>query len=97
MLDLSGTGFLLFDNAKSRKLGRPGWCLRMTEKLTQERRTDIVYGWNDNTRRIELVFEFKKLGRQKSHRRHYLRENGLGRFVTGIYSRRQAVAAIVGI
>jgi hypothetical protein len=68
-----------------------------TAKLTQERRTDIVYGWNDNTRRIELVFEFKKVGRQKSHRTHYLRKKGLGRFVTGIYSRRQAVAAMVGI
>lgn len=68
-----------------------------TAKLTQERRTDIVYGWNDDTRRIELVFEFKKVGRLKSHRTHYLREKGLGRFVTGIYSRRQAVAAMVGI
>ena len=68
-----------------------------TAKLTQERRTDIVYGWNDDTRRIELVFEFKKVDRQKSHRTHYLRDKGLGRFVTGIYSRRQAVAAMVGI
>jgi len=66
-------------------------------KLTQERRTDIVYGWNDDKRSIELVFEFKKLGRLKSHRTHYLQENGLGRFVNGIYSRRQAVAAMVGI
>lgn len=66
-------------------------------KLSEERRTDIVYGWNDEKRNIELVFEFKKLGRLKSHRTHYLRENGLGRFVTGIYSRRQAVAAMVGI
>ncbi|MBR0683973.1 ParB N-terminal domain-containing protein [Roseomonas eburnea] len=39
----------------------------------------------------------KRLGRQKSHRDHYLRDRGLGRFVTGIYSRRQAVAAMVGI
>ncbi len=66
-------------------------------KLTQERRTDIVYGWNDEARRLELVFEFKKMGRQKVHRTHYLGENGLGRFVTGIYSRHQAVAAMVGI
>jgi hypothetical protein len=65
--------------------------------LLEERRTDIVYGWNDNARDIKLVFEFKRLGRQKSHRDHYLRDRGLGRFVTGIYSRRQAVAAMVGV
>lgn len=59
-----------------------------TAEIVEERRTDIVYGWNDATQSIELVFEFKRMGRQKSHRTHYLRENGLGRFVTGIYSRR---------
>jgi hypothetical protein len=46
---------------------------------------------------MKLVFEFKRLGRQKKHRDHYLREQGLGRFVSGIYSRRQAVAAMVGV
>ncbi|MET4279238.1 MULTISPECIES: hypothetical protein [unclassified Bradyrhizobium] len=60
----------------------------------QERRTDIVYGWNDTTQGMRLVFEFKRMGRQKKHRNHYLLEQGLGRFITGIYSRRQAVAAI---
>jgi hypothetical protein len=68
-----------------------------TGKIVQERRTDIVYGWNDETRSLELVFEFKRLGRQKSHRTHYLGVRGLGRFVTGIYGRRQAVAGMVGI
>ncbi len=63
----------------------------------EERRTDIVYGWNDETREIKLVFEFKRLGRQKKHRDHYLQNRGLGRFVTGIYSRDQAVAAMVGV
>lgn len=63
----------------------------------EERRTDIVYGWNSESAGMQLVFEFKRLGRQKSHRDHYLRDRGLGRFVTGIYSRRQAVAAMVGI
>ena len=46
---------------------------------------------------MRFVFEFKRLGRQKRHRDHYLRDQGLGRFVTGIYSRRQAVAAMVGV
>lgn len=69
----------------------------VTGELIEERRTDIVYGWNDNTQSMKLVFEFKRLGRQKKHRDHYLRDQGLRRFVTGIYSRRQAVAAMVGV
>ena len=68
-----------------------------TGALIEERRTDIVYGWNSEVQAMKLVFEFKRLGRQKKHRDHYLREQGLGRFVTGIYSRRQAVAAMVGV
>lgn len=68
-----------------------------TGALIEERRTDIVYGWNSDVLTMKLVFEFKRLGRQKKHRDHYLREQGLGRFVTGIYSRRQAVAAMVGV
>ncbi|MET4483392.1 hypothetical protein [Bradyrhizobium sp. F1.13.3] len=67
-----------------------------TGALIQKRRTDIVYGWNDTTQGMRLVFEFKRMGRQKKHRNHYLLEQGLGGFVTGIYSRRQAVAAMVG-
>lgn len=68
-----------------------------TGAMIQERRTDIVYGWNDATRSMKFVFEFKRLGRQKGHRDHYLQDQGLGRFVTGIYSRQQAVAAMVGV
>lgn len=68
-----------------------------TGELIQERRTDIVYGWNDDAQGMRLVFEFKRLGRQKRHRDHYLKDQGLGRFVTGIYSRKQAVAAMVGV
>jgi len=68
-----------------------------TGQLIEVRRTDIVYGWNDTAQGMRLVFELKRLGRQKKHRDHYLRDKGLGRFVTGIYSRRQAVAAMVGI
>lgn len=70
---------------------------RKTAKIIEERRTDIVYGWNDSSRDLKLVFEFKRIGRQKRHRDHYLGEKGLGRFVTGIYSRDQEVAAMVGI
>ena len=68
-----------------------------TGVLVEERRTDIVYGWNDENQELKLVFEFKRLRKQKYHRDHYLKERGLARFVTGIYGRRQAVAAMVGI
>ena len=68
-----------------------------TGEMIEERRTDIVYGWNDSAQGLKFVFEFKRLGRQKRHRDHYVRENGLARFVTGIYSRRQAAAAMVGV
>lgn len=68
-----------------------------TGAMIEERRTDIVYGWNNQTQAMQLVFEFKRIGRQKKHRDHYLRDQGLCRFVTGIYSRKQAVAAMVGV
>jgi hypothetical protein len=68
-----------------------------TGAMIEERRTDIVYGWNDEIQDLKLVFEFKRLGKQKRYRDHYLRKNGLARFVTGIYSRHQAIAAMVGI
>ncbi|MCF4124934.1 MULTISPECIES: Fis family transcriptional regulator [Methylobacterium] len=68
-----------------------------TGEMIEERRTDIAYGWNDQDKDMKLVFEFKRLGRQKRHRDHYLQDQGLGRFVTGIYSRRQSVAAMVGV
>jgi hypothetical protein len=68
-----------------------------TGELMEERRTDIVYGWNNEQTGMQLVFEFKKLSRSARDRARYLGENGLGRFVTGIYSKQQAVAAMVGI
>ena len=68
-----------------------------TAKILDERRTDIFYGWNNNEISIQLVFEFKKLDRRARSRSNYLGADGLLRFVTGIYSREQAVAAMVGI
>ena len=35
----------------------------VTGVLVEERRTDIVYGWNDEVRELKLVFEFKGLGK----------------------------------
>ena len=69
----------------------------LTGTLINEHRTDIIYGWNNDTVGMQLVFEFKKLNRQASSRSHYLGEDGLGRFVTGKYSRLQPVAVMVGI
>ena len=68
-----------------------------TGELIEERRTDIVYGWNNDSSGIKLVFEFKRLRKGKRYRNNYVGEDGLARFVTGIYSRRQAIAAMVGI
>ncbi|MNS26130.1 hypothetical protein D3C72_580450 [compost metagenome] len=69
----------------------------VTGQLIGERRTDIVYGWTPPGQGVELIFEFKRLGRQKKHRDHYLGSNGLQRFVTGFYGADQAVAAMVGV
>lgn len=68
-----------------------------TAELSGERRTDIVYGWNNEKTGIQLVFEFKKLDGLARSRNNYLGDDGLGRFVTGKYSRGQAVAAMVGM
>jgi hypothetical protein len=48
-----------------------------TGAMIEERRTDIVYGWNNDVQAMKLVFEFKRLGRQKKHRDHYLGDQGL--------------------
>lgn len=68
-----------------------------TAEVQEERRTDIVYSFNTTTQSVALVFEFKKMSRFKGDRDHYLGDNGLGRFVTGIYARGEAVAAMVAM
>lgn len=68
-----------------------------TLKIVEERRNDIVYGWNNTSVDIQIVFEFKKLNRLARSRAEYLDNEGLGRFVDGIYARKQAIAAMVGI
>lgn len=68
-----------------------------TGEITEQRRTDITYIWNDANQSMNLVFEFKRVGRGKGHRDHYLGPSGLERFVNGIYSEGQSVAAMVGV
>ena len=68
-----------------------------TGTILEERRTDIVYGWNDQTRGYQLVMEFKKLTSKASSRKHYLSDDGIGRFVSGMYSYGQPVAVMVGL
>ncbi|MXW19491.1 MAG: Fis family transcriptional regulator [Gammaproteobacteria bacterium] len=97
---------IFIENRTARNLGLLGlWAAEdiigevdpATGALIEERRTDIVYGWNDEKHELKLVFEFKRLGRHKRYRDQYLGTDGMARFVTGIYSRRQAVAAMVGV
>ena len=68
-----------------------------TGELIDERRTDILYAWNDDQIQMQLVFEFKKLNRFTRSQDQYLGENGLGRFVSGIYGQGQPIAVMVGI
>lgn len=68
-----------------------------TGEITEERRTDIVYGWNNENVGIQLVFEFKKLNGKPRARSHYLGKDGLLRFVAGKYGAQQPIAAMVGI
>lgn len=68
-----------------------------TGEVLKETRTDILYAWNDEQRSMRLVFEFKKLSHTKKSRDHYLGERGLMRFVTGPYSKQQAVAVMAAI
>ena len=43
---------------------------RSTRGGTQNRQS--FHGWNDQQRELKLVFEFKRLGRQRKHRDQYL-------------------------
>lgn len=79
---------------------RQGKLRRTTAKglrVVDRKRTDIQYFSNREDPVLDLVFEFKKLGHLKSHRDHYIGEDGMLRFVTGEYSLRQPLAVMVGI
>ena len=69
----------------------------VTGQVTDERRTDITYGWTNVQAGFQLVFEFKKLTRHAKSRTAYIGPSGMGRFVTGLYSKGQPVAAMVGM
>lgn len=66
-------------------------------EITQETRTDILYAWNDDTRSLRLVFEFKRVSHLAESRKKYYGNSGVMRFVTGSYSRGQAVAVMAAI
>lgn len=68
-----------------------------TGEVMEERRTDITYGWTNVQAGFQLVFEFKKLTREAKSRAAYIGPSGMGRFVTGLYSKGQPVAAMVGM
>lgn len=66
-------------------------------EITDETRTDILYAWNDDKRTLRLVFEFKRVSHQAASRKKYYGIGGMQRFVTGNYSRGQAVAVMAAI
>lgn len=70
---------------------------RKTLKVIRRHRTDIKYSWNDEKRRLEVVFEFKKLDKGETSRKHYYGDRGMLRFVTGPYSKGHPVALMAGI
>ena len=72
--------------------------------IHEERRSDIVYGWNNDATGLQLVFEFKKMSRSASDREHYLERKGwnvlslgtiavISRCRYGEYSRARRVCA----
>lgn len=69
----------------------------LTGEITEERRTDILFAWNNEHMTIKVIFEFKRLKRGKASRDAYLGESGLERFVTGQYSAEEAVALMCGV
>lgn len=68
-----------------------------TGKRLWTTRTDITYRWNDQMRKIDLVFEFKRLSHIKRSRDQYIGDDGMKRFVTGNYSLNEALGCMVGI
>lgn len=94
------------ERVTARQLGLLGWWGTEgvenevdleTGKIIGETRTDILYAWNDEERQLRLVFEFKRLSHLADSRGKYYGTSGLLRFVTGVYSRGQAVAVMAAI
>lgn len=67
-----------------------------TGEILEEGRTDVEYTWNNETIQLVLVFEFKKLTAVNTSRKRYL-EDGVMKFVTGVYSVGEPLAVMVGI
>lgn len=64
-------------------------------KLLDRIKKDITYSSNVSEKRLELIFEFKKLSR--SSLAEYRGENGMCRFVSGNYAINKPLAVMVGI
>jgi hypothetical protein len=60
-------------------------------------RKDITYMSNVSGTRMTLIFEFKKVTSSGDSWRQYRGENGMRRFVDGIYARGQPLALMVGM
>lgn len=68
-----------------------------TLKIMARHRTDIQYRWNNASTALDVVFEFKKLDHTETSRKHYYGPNGMQRFVSGPYSKRQPIALMAAI
>jgi len=67
-------------------------------KLVNRGRNDIIYFTVIGEKRIELIFEFKRLKlKPRDNRQEYYNENGMQRFVTGKYANRHHLAFMVGM
>lgn len=64
-------------------------------KIAEERRTDILYVWNNDHLTIQIIFEFKLL--KRGFATVYIGPKGMDRFVTGAYSKGQPIALMVGM
>lgn len=66
-------------------------------KIINRTRKDITYTSNEKGKRLELIFEFKKLSDTALSRSQYRGKNGMRRFVDGHYARGLPLALMVGM
>jgi len=98
-------GQSLRDNSLSAKLlgnftyeNPVGKTNRLLGKLEDRGRNDINYFTVQDGKRIELIFEFKRLKlRPRDNRQEYYNENGMLRFINGKYADKHYLAFMVGM
>ena len=66
-------------------------------KILEKRRADINYLWNNDCLSINIIIEFKKFRSTKTSIDNYCGEEGMLRFISGYYSKKQPIALMAGI